>query len=225
MLKMTNVSVIEITERLGFSTQQTFTRTFKQHFGLAPGRYRVLPVWYFKGLMPKLTEEVPILPVPERINRNLHSFKGISLSYTCNSSEIDSVSYHNEKRKELFYQASKLLNGKSPVSLAESCEPTAENADQIRFTLTFNTRFPESEPGTNGSLTFLRFPFRGSSAQLMEMQLNIYRHVMPFRKEARRSGQDFFICESEAEHLESVSGFRGCYYVPIVDGGETRFVK
>lgn len=69
LLKLTHVSVINIAYALGFSTQQTFTRTFTKHFGIAPGRYRAIPFWHFKGLRADLRSEVSPLPVPTLVSK------------------------------------------------------------------------------------------------------------------------------------------------------------
>lgn len=215
MLKMTSLSVIEITERLGFSTQQTFTRTFKKHFGLAPGRYRESTHWNFEGLIPELTCEKPNLPRPKVVTAHLQSVQGINLGYTCSSSELDSVNFHTEKRRKLLHYARERMEGDLPASFAEIYEPDPGSSDKIKFSLTFVSVLPQSDPGKEDSAAFLRFPFHGTPDQLTEMQINIYRYIMPFRSESRRSGHDFFIHEDEAGHTEYASALQGSYYIPV----------
>lgn len=190
--KCSLLAVIEIVDRLGFSTQQTFTRTFKRHFGLAPGRYRESELWNFNGLIPEFTGKYPVLPTPQRIMASLHSLPGISLNYTCNSTDLGNVRFHTEQRQELFRIAGKIPNDVFPISFAVMCEPSSSNAEQINFSLTFATVIPEGHTCSDGAAAFLRFPFQGTPEQLTEMQVNIYGHIMPFRREARRTGHDFF---------------------------------
>ncbi|WP_253265922.1 helix-turn-helix domain-containing protein [Citrobacter freundii] len=217
MLKMTSLSVIEIVDRLGFSTQQTFTRTFKRHFGLAPGRYRESELWDFDGLLPEFTGEYPVLPSPQRIMASLHTLPGISLSYNCNSTDLGNVRLHTEQRQALFRIAGKMPNDVFPISFAAMCEPSSSNAEQINFSLTFAKVIPEGHTSSDGAAAFLRFPFQGTPEQLTEMQVNIYDHIMPLRREARRAGHDFFICESKVEPYKGELSFRGGYYIPVTD--------
>lgn len=215
--KCSLLAVIEIVDRLGFSTQQTFTRTFKRHFGLAPGRYRESELWNFNGLIPEFTGKYPVLPTPQRIMASLHSLPGISLNYTCNSTDLGNVRFHTEQRQELFRIAGKIPNDVFPISFAVMCEPSSSNAEQINFSLTFATVIPEGHTCSDGAAAFLRFPFQGTPEQLTEMQVNIYGHIMPFRREARRTGHDFFICESKVEPYKGDLRLRGGYYIPITD--------
>jgi len=217
MLKMTSLSVIEITERLGFSTQQTFTRTFKNHFGLSPVRYRKSAHWHFEGLMPELTCEKPVLPRPQLVITRLQPLQGINLGYTCSSSELDSVSFHTEKRRQLLLKVRERMEGNLPASFAATCEPVPGNSDKIKFSLTFVTGLPQSDPRKEDPSAFLRFQFFGTPDQLTEMQVNIYRHIMPFRRESRRSGHDYFIREGEAGLTEFSPVLKGSYYIPVSD--------
>lgn len=217
LLKMTRLPVIDITDRLGFSSQQTFNRTFKRHFGLAPGQYRASPFWHFSGLMPALSGLKPELPVPQLITVRLPRASGISLSYIVSSAKLDNVHYHIERRRELFVRADKLLRGTAALSVAQAFEPLSNNADQIKFSLTFTTVTQESSTALNNSAPFLRFPFCGTPDQLTEMQVSIYQHVMPFRQEARREGHDFFVIENSASESEPETFLRGFYYVPVTD--------
>lgn len=217
MLKMTSLSVIEIVDMLGFSTQQTFTRTFKRQFGLAPGRYRESEFWSFVGLIPEFTGEYPVLPAPQHIMASLHSLPGISLSYTCNTTDLGNVRFHKEQRRELFRIAGKMPNEVFTLTFAAMCEQSSSNAEQIKFSLTLATDIPEGHTTSDGDAAFLRFPFQGTPEQLTEMQVNIYGHIMPFRREARRIGKDFFICESKEESYKGELSFRGSYYIPVTD--------
>ncbi len=217
MLKMTSLSVIEITEKLGFSTQQTLTRTFKRHFGQAPGRYRESALWNFEGLIPKLTSGKPDLPCPQLVMARLQSMQGINLVYTCKSSQLDSENFHTEQRRKLLSVVREKTQGNFPAYMAESCEPMPGNSDRIKFNLTFFSGLPQRYPSREDPEAFLCFPFRGSRDQLTEMQINIYRHIMPFRYESRRNGHDFFIREDEKELTEYNSVLHGSYYIPVSD--------
>lgn len=216
MLKMTRLPIIDISEVLGFSTQQVFNRTFKCHFGAAPGRYRASQLWHFKGMLPELAIKRPQLPVPQRITTTLNTLPGISLSYTSSCAKLGDVAYHAAMRNTLFRKAENMLGDQHPVlSVSEIYEPACNHSDQIKFNLTFNTGFSDHDVSRKEDTEFLRFPFKGTPEQLTEMQINIYQHLMPTRHEARRAGHDYFVCERQENMQTDKSKLAGFYYVPV----------
>lgn len=56
-LRITNRTIIDISDELGFDSQQTFTRMFKQRFDTTPNRYRTMGKWDVKNLMPRFNFE------------------------------------------------------------------------------------------------------------------------------------------------------------------------
>ncbi|CAI0764954.1 Right origin-binding protein [Serratia quinivorans] len=54
-LRITHRSIIDISDELGFDSQQTFTRMFKQRFETTPNRYRSMEHWDVKNLMPRFS--------------------------------------------------------------------------------------------------------------------------------------------------------------------------
>lgn len=54
-LRITHRSIIDISDELGFDSQQTFTRMFKQRFDTTPNRYRSMDKWDVKNLMPRFS--------------------------------------------------------------------------------------------------------------------------------------------------------------------------
>ncbi|MFZ3387536.1 helix-turn-helix domain-containing protein [Buttiauxella gaviniae] len=53
-MRLTDHPIIYIARKYQFSDQQTFSRTFKNHFGLPPGEYRNANSCSKKGLCPPL---------------------------------------------------------------------------------------------------------------------------------------------------------------------------
>ncbi|MBW5835489.1 helix-turn-helix domain-containing protein [Yersinia enterocolitica] len=51
LLRLTNKPIIEISEKLLYDSQQTFTREFKKITGYTPKRYRTSPNWSFKNII------------------------------------------------------------------------------------------------------------------------------------------------------------------------------
>ncbi|EHP1067486.1 helix-turn-helix transcriptional regulator, partial [Escherichia coli] len=51
MLRFTNLSIADISERLFYDSQQTFTREFKKNSGYTPLQYRKSKLWIFKKML------------------------------------------------------------------------------------------------------------------------------------------------------------------------------
>lgn len=87
-LRITRRSIIDISDELGFDSQQTFTRMFKQRFNITPNRYRAMEHWDVKNLMPRFNfeasygagyyPEVKRLTLPDAAGR-LHAPAGFRL--------------------------------------------------------------------------------------------------------------------------------------------------
>lgn len=52
-----NITVKEISEKIGFCTCNYFIRCFRQYYGIAPGRYRGLKVFPMRAHMEELRRE------------------------------------------------------------------------------------------------------------------------------------------------------------------------
>ncbi|MCU6172505.1 helix-turn-helix domain-containing protein, partial [Enterobacter bugandensis] len=48
-LRISRRPIIEISDELGFDSQQTFTRTFKKRFGVTPNSFRQMEQWDVQG--------------------------------------------------------------------------------------------------------------------------------------------------------------------------------
>lgn len=97
ILRMTHMPAVEISELLGFSTQQTFTRSFTRHFGAAPGKYRDASEWSFRGMVARASPNLSDLPEAETVTQGPGIIPGLSLSYLCDYSELEDVNYHCDR--------------------------------------------------------------------------------------------------------------------------------
>ncbi|HCQ9035534.1 TPA: helix-turn-helix transcriptional regulator, partial [Escherichia coli] len=50
LLRFTNLKIVDISERLFYDSQQTFTREFKKNSGYTPLQYRKSKIWFFKNM-------------------------------------------------------------------------------------------------------------------------------------------------------------------------------
>ncbi|WP_052250680.1 MULTISPECIES: helix-turn-helix domain-containing protein [Pantoea] len=219
LLKMSGLPVISAAEQFGFTNQQAFTRTFTRHFRLPPARYRQTEDWHFHGLQPSLVSVVHAVSEPEPVWFSPPALSDVTFSYLCDRENLSCTNFHTVQREQGLKKAARLLHGVTPDRFAERFE-AAGTCGTIRFILTFGysgnecvaSRHCGSTPGR-----FLRFSFEGSPADLTELQVAAYRHILPYRAEARRNENDLFIIRSVNDENLLSSLFRGDYYLPVTD--------
>jgi len=154
---------------------------------------------------------------PETTWLSAPALSDVTFSYQCESADLYSIDFHTEQREQGLKKAARLLRGQSPTWFAERFEPDSSSGN-IRLTLTFGCREDKDERGgkkTSSPCMFLRIPFEVSAAELTEMQMNVYRHILPRRAEARRDGHDLFIMGPGHEANLMSSHFQGDYYIPV----------
>lgn len=219
MLKMTDIPVISAAEQFGFANQQAFTRTFTRHFRLPPVRYRQTEDWHFYGLQPSLLSVAHTVPEPEPVWLSVPAFSDVTFSYLCGRENLASNNFHTAQRDHGLKKAVRLLHGATPDRFGERFE-AADTCGVIRFVLTFGCSGDKNVVSGHGGSSpgrFLRFPFEGTSADLTELQLVAYRHILPCRAEARRNGHDLFVIRPVNDENLLSSRFRGDYYMPVTD--------
>lgn len=216
LLKMTDMPVIDAAERFGFSNQQTYTRTFGRHFSMPPGQYRVSRDWHFGGLQPSLNDNCDSLPQPEVVSLTLPPLQGITFSYICPSETLGNPEFHAQHLQRALQSAESQLMGKKPRYIAERYEP-AGMTDSIRFVLTFycDTDGEAQRQETPVDGRFLRFRFDGNINEMVAMQADIYRHILPGRAEARRDGSDIFSLDAQQGESLDTATFSGYYHLPV----------
>jgi len=214
-LKMTGMPVVDIGVHLGFATQQIFTRTFTQHFGIAPGRYRIYPGWYFSNMFPALYNLCPHPPEPDVVRLAMPHVINSSLTYRCSGSEIEIPECHGRNQKKIGDQAIMLSGKRQAFSILYSFEPV-KNSCCTKLTLSLSADVQFSEYNCDGDM-YLRFSFSGTPAELIRTQAEICLHILPARKEFRRSGSDVFISLPGSDSEINESCISGYYYIPVSD--------
>lgn len=217
LLRMTSLPVMEIACRFGYSTQQDFTRAFKRHFGVAPGRYREARYWHFRGLLANMTWDKCLIPPPEVVNLPAMSLTCTTMTYLCDAESLESATFHATQRSKAAQKSLRLLTAGHNVFVTELREP-ARVPGKIKIELSVcsgnQTEITERVHSlkTEGG-NYFRFALKGGLTELIRMQMHIYWFLMPFQDRARRTGMDLFEF-SDAEDPALMSGY---YYVPVTE--------
>lgn len=67
-LRISRRPIIEISDELGFDSQQTFTRTFKKRFGVTPNSFRQMDQWDVQGMLPRFNFYENYTPEIKRVS-------------------------------------------------------------------------------------------------------------------------------------------------------------
>ncbi|ELN2846490.1 helix-turn-helix transcriptional regulator, partial [Salmonella enterica subsp. enterica serovar Muenchen] len=81
LLRFTNLTIADISERLFFDSQQTFTREFKKNTGFTPLQYRKSQLWSFKNMLGYRKANYNI-PAPSIRLLKRKEFNGALVSFT-----------------------------------------------------------------------------------------------------------------------------------------------
>ncbi|EEW0736044.1 TPA: helix-turn-helix transcriptional regulator [Escherichia coli] len=80
LLRLTNLSLVTISEKLCYDSQQTFTREFKKHTGFTPLQYRKDKIWTFKNQTGHRHLDL-MFPIPELRRLEEKEFFGTLVSF------------------------------------------------------------------------------------------------------------------------------------------------
>ena len=70
LLRLTDLNITHISEKLHYDSQQTFTREFKKNSGYTPLQYRKLKIWIFKNMLGPREANINIsLPIIQHLEQ------------------------------------------------------------------------------------------------------------------------------------------------------------
>ncbi|ENW9632258.1 TPA: helix-turn-helix domain-containing protein [Escherichia coli] len=186
LLKLTKISIIEISDRLFYDSQQTFTREFKKIMGYTPGQYRNSSFWSFYNLLGR---------------------RGINGEYLapklCSLEEIASYGKSFDYTELILYTGVDTKNRWGKVyGYLEKCDR-----------LTVSSKIPFNDKGSNITARtivwtneehadydfvidkglYAQFSFSGTLDEYMVYMYNIYYNSLPIHKLNKRDAYDIEI--------------------------------
>ncbi|NKI74876.1 helix-turn-helix domain-containing protein [Dickeya sp. CFBP 2040] len=187
-LKLTSQTIQDVALRYCFDSQQSFTRTFKKHFGMSPGHYRRASFWDFSSLQPSLRADTDWLPIPELVDLPV---RPTETSFFEHSQHIDDFISANDisQRIQWWEQASHQQDGEYAVIYSFSTViPDANRVNRhVRLAYHMSAVDPHDHVITDGvdSQTqtpgdrYLRFSFSGDEQEYQSFLKTIYHHILP----------------------------------------------
>ncbi|MGM3175723.1 helix-turn-helix domain-containing protein [Dickeya lacustris] len=240
-LKLTNQTIQDVALRYCFDSQQSFTRTFKKHFGIAPGHYRKLPSWDFSSLQPSLEDTLEWLPIPEVALPPLMPSDTRMYTYVQNVDDFTACN-GNLPRVKLWESLAERQPGSDAVMYAFSTFYPDDNRIHRRVRVNYHLGMfgathgdddfrwmrekgysvaavsPEDLPYQSDNNThYLCFKFSGGEQEYTTFLQTIYNHILPGQGYIRTDGCDVEIirCRKTAQGKIATDLFDVDYYIPF----------
>lgn len=126
LVRLTSISMMDISTLLFFDSQQSFSREFKKLFGCSPRQYRKRDYWDLSGICPPWLDSAVMLPEWSLVNMDEIRIKGNYFEYT------DNLLGEFDKNGVRYDYISKLLRQyKRDIYCLSSVCPSSKNTNSI----------------------------------------------------------------------------------------------
>ena len=207
LLRLTDLPLVAISEKLCYDSQQTFTREFKKHTGNTPLQYRKNKIWTFKNQTGHRYLDTEF-PVPELRYLENREFFGIPVHFK----EI--IPYTAENSQQKWNMVNSLFS-RSNEPLFISNTISRENKNKLNesfiiYSVFWTNREHSGVQGTIDEGVFAYFTWHGSIKDYVFHINNIYMNVLPYYGLQKRSSYDLEIITRNTD-----GSFFFEYYLPV----------
>ncbi|AJJ20288.1 MULTISPECIES: helix-turn-helix domain-containing protein [Yersinia] len=212
-LRISRRPIIEISDELGFDSQQTFTRTFKKRFGVTPNSFRQMEHWDVQGMIPRFgfcenyTPEIKRISLPERelvgFKRRLdfdehNHCSGQHSSFMAMKDEIlldffKEVNFSCQRVYSLF-SAKECQKGQNSVYYSTAIDKEKRHEIQGHREVDYIS-IPAGE--------FLSISHQGSAKECVKFSIYLFNEVLPKLREEFGGGVEMEVIEIDSCHAES----------------------
>lgn len=195
-LRLTTLSIIDISYLYQFESQQSFTRAFKQQFGETPARYRKANDWDVTGLLPPISLDTEHSPVANYLYQEEMTLYALTGKYR---STLDSFSQSCTLIREALWKEIIDSNKGLPSTIygVHNVMPSATASDEQMLFYGIGI----TAENTNAKLylfeeiiieagLYVKFSYRGPSADFQKFILKLYHTCLPSLGLIKRNGMD-----------------------------------
>ncbi|EAR3058921.1 helix-turn-helix domain-containing protein, partial [Salmonella enterica] len=206
LLRFTNLTIADISERLFFDSQQTFTREFKKNTGFTPLQYRKSQLWSFKNMLGYRKANYNI-PAPSIRLLKRKEFNGALVSFTTTLPSNTPLATLKWSAVDLY-----LPDDNKPLYISHKLENNKKDNGKILFNAVLWDQ--ESKYKFSGELAeglYAYFSFTGSKDDYIIFNYNIYMNTLPFYGLQKKDSYDLEIIRKinqETYHFE--------YFLPVI---------
>ncbi|HAX5069884.1 TPA: helix-turn-helix domain-containing protein [Escherichia coli] len=183
-LRLTDLSLSDISERLFYDSPQTFSREFKKNTGYTPLQYRNSKIWTFMNLT-GYRDTNATFPAPGLYVFDKHDV--YAEHFICCQEEIPYYGLNSISRTERIKNA--LEDGNKKLVLSNFVEKNTAHKINIHTMLLLEKGIPEANLIINKG-TYASWKFVGTQQNYTQFINHIYMNVLPFYGLQPRDGYD-----------------------------------
>lgn len=213
LLRLTSLTLANISEKLCYDSQQTFTREFKKHTGYTPLQYRNSELWTFRNLTGR-KDFVAGIPAPDILHLEEMEFHGSSLSYDEN---IPYIGFNSHKKINFINKYFSQPN-QSPIYASHDVHASSRNKIRIKFSFSIKKEHSCQFTWKLNAGMYAYFSFKGSIHDYINYINNVYMNVLPFYGLQKKNAYDLEIISKDINGNYSFE-----YYLPITERGPVRY--
>ncbi|PHI29954.1 hypothetical protein CRN84_11700 [Budvicia aquatica] len=225
LLRLTNQSIFDISDQLGFDSQTSFSREFKKYFDYTPNKYRANPSWDLKKFRARI--------ILDEGNQLVPSFRYLNddAIFGCNNNSYK-ISYQksflqpstNDNDIRLDIVKKNIKTSKKTLLILSKFKPSKldHHILDIDTIIAFEDSIIKSNEGHKrydiDSGLYVMFPYKGNWSELSSFSRKIYTEIFPAYGLSRRPGYDIEIFYyNDSLLLDDYSDITvECdYYIPI----------
>ncbi|HAW2552708.1 TPA: helix-turn-helix transcriptional regulator [Escherichia coli] len=206
-LQLTSLSIISISERLCYDSQQTFTREFKKNTGFTPLQYRKNKVWTFRNQTGHRYLN-SLFPVPEIRYLECLEIYGISVNY----GEVIPFTGINSQQKWNAVR-SFFTRNEGPLFISNNVKAGKINKNifSIQSIICINSGSSKVRCSVKKGC-YAYFTYNGKFKDYTFYINNIYMNVLPYYGLQRKNMNDLEIISKKIN-----GDFYFEYYLPVYD--------
>ncbi len=218
-MRFTNITILDLALKSNFTSNQTFSRAFKDRFDLSPYLYRHAESWDFKNLCPPFNKLLLVPPIKSQV-KILPEMKLIGLEKNLFSSLDDYINNWGHVACRLWQKFEKQINPMPDKAYGiKKIQPdgsdgnlhyiiAVESAQQFNIDHLFKKMVI---PGGQ----YLCFEYQGPDSALHDYVIYLYECYLPLSGFTRRHGDDIETFYHRRQN-ERISEFITCdYYIPV----------
>ncbi|ELO4999964.1 helix-turn-helix domain-containing protein [Escherichia coli] len=205
LLRFTGLNIADISERLFYDSQQTFTREFKKICGYTPLQYRKNKIWFFKNMLGR-REVKNNLPTPEIRHLERKIFHGQKVSYKETLPVTDPLAKPKWSTVDSF-----LSETNKPFYISHKFETEKiDNKNMYFYAIFWDCKGDNNTEGVLEEGFYAYFSFNGTRDDYRMFIYNTYMNTLPFYGLQKKDSYDLEIITRMDDNICFYE-----YYLPL----------
>ncbi|ELD0499620.1 helix-turn-helix domain-containing protein [Escherichia coli] len=205
LLKFSSLDIAEISERLCYDSQQTFTREFKKICGYTPLQYRKNKIWFFKNMIGR-REVKNNYPIPEIRFLERKKFHGHKVFYKETLPTTDPLAMQKWSMVD-----SLLSETNKSFYISHKFESQKKDNKNMHFHAIFwDYNGDNNAEGVLEKGSYAYFSFNGTRDNYRMFIYNTYMNILPFYGLQKKDSYDLEIITKIDENICFYE-----YYLPL----------